>query len=135
MISKTTILFEKYLERYTGYRAGDLVQYTYYYFGADNFEKAEKNLISWIDKQQEVINPERLCKQIDKELSFVQDAHFSTSNTWYNSVNDRFYYYYYSHKNVFVKEGSKYTTKINGKKYTFKSFNKKDVELKKNNTE
>lgn len=103
----------------------------YYYFGADNFEKAEKNLISWIDKQQGVINPERLCKQIDKELSFVQDAHFSASNTWYNSINDRFYYYYYSYKNVFTKEGNKYTVRINGKKYTFKSFNKKDVELKK----
>lgn len=103
----------------------------YYYFGADNFEKAEKNLISWIDKQQGEINPGSLCRQLDKELSFIQDAHFSASNTWDNSVSDRFYCYYYSYKNVFTKEGNKYTARINGKKYTFKSFNKKDVELKK----
>ena len=103
----------------------------YYYFGADNFEKAEKNILSWIDKQQDKIDPKSLCEQIDKEMAFVQDAHFSASNTWGNSVNNRYYYYYYSYKNVFVKEGNKYTTRINGNKYTFNSFSKKGVELKK----
>ncbi len=108
----------------------------YYYFGEENFAKAEKNILKWIDTQKNRISGKALGNKMAAEMfRFVKDAHFSIDESFDSLYPEKVYQYYYAEKYPFEKDGSRYYTVIDGVKWYFTSFSGKQVSLKPSLTE
>lgn len=102
----------------------------YYYFGADKFERAEKKMLAWAEKQKS-ISAYSLSKELTKQISFVEDAHFWAGDAWHEETANRFYHYYYSLKHSYEKDEKGYFTYLDGDedKWYVQSFSDSRVSL------
>lgn len=103
----------------------------YYYFGADKFEHAEKEMLAWAEKQKSV-SADSLSKELTKQISFVEDAHFWAGDAWHDETANRFYHYYYCLKSSYEKDENGYFTYLDGSKdkWYVQSFSDRRVSLK-----
>lgn len=99
---------------------------TYYYFGANNYSKAEKQIKTWINRQNNV-NVATLEKKISTALSFHNDAH-----CWIAIPNGEregmvYDYYYPSGSCYFDKDSKGYYRTENGEKWYLQKFSNAEV--------
>lgn len=94
---------------------------TYYYFGADNFSKAEKQINAWINRQNNV-NVATLEKKISTSLSFHNDAHCWIAIPNEKRVGIVYDYYYPSDSCYFDKDSKGYYRTENGEKWYVQKF-------------
>lgn len=122
-ISDIELLFRAYREAYAAY----------YYFGEENFKRAEENLISWLQTKN-TVNVEELINQLYRELSFVRDAHFKFVSVRRNDTNIRYEYYYITGL-TFHKDQKGYYTELNNAVWYFDCFSDSRVSMEKTLTE
>lgn len=104
----------------------------YYYFGAEKFEKAKKEMLAWADKQKGKISAAMLSSELTKKISFVRDAHFNAGEAWGKEADKRIHHYYYCLKYSYQKDEKGYFTYLPGSdaKWYVKDFSDKRVSLK-----
>ncbi len=99
----------------------------YYYFGKDAYDKAEAEVMTWLNGRKNV-NVRELTDVIRKSLDFMMDAHSYVGYRLDNLDGVR-YEYHYNTSQQFDKDEKGYFKVVNGTRYDFVSFSDSRVKM------
>ena len=99
----------------------------YYYFGGENFDAAEAEVMDWLAARGSVQSCE-LGEKLSEALDFVRDAHFFV---WSSNNRDEIfrYEYFYCEGQSWARDGDGYYKYIDGVKWHFEGFTDSRVRM------
>ena len=99
----------------------------YYYFGGENFDAAEAEVMDWLAARGSVQSCE-LGEKLSEALDFVRDAHFFV---WSSNNRDEIfrYEYFYCTGQSWARDGDGYYKYIDGVKWHFEGFTDSRVRM------
>lgn len=104
----------------------------YYYFGADKFEAAQRNVEQWLE-QFTTVNVADLSAKIAGELRFVRDAH-AIFCAGAPEADIRYEYFYVDGLRLYADGGSYYKV-VNGERWTLRDCSDSRVSIRPTLTE
>lgn len=104
----------------------------YYYFGEENFDAAEAEVMDWLAGRGSVQSWE-LGGKLAESLAFVRDAHFYV---WSPNNRDELFRceYFYCPGQSWAQDGGGYYKYVNGEKWYFDSFSDSRVRMERSLT-
>lgn len=99
----------------------------YYYFGGENFDAAEAEVMDWLAARGSVQSWE-LGEKLSEALDFVRDAHFFV---WSSNNRDEIfrYEYFYCTGQSWARDDGGYYKYVDGEKWYFDSFSDNRVRM------
>ena len=99
----------------------------YYYFGGENFDAAEAEVMDWLAARGSVQSCE-LGEKLSEALDFVRDAHFFV---WSSNNRDEIfrYEYFYCTGQSWARDDGGYYKYVDGEKWYFDSFSDNRVRM------